>query len=154
MFNQIHSWHIYESGVAALLIRWLQVKQQCLICTKINRPGDSVAREPRVLPCERVRTTHSLQPDRGWTMLRRGWLQSSISVSASQNVQQLWGELMGCQWPPWRMSPWEGRRKGRPSSQPSALLGFGPCGSCFQRQWLRSASLVRCSDKALITTDE
>lgn len=42
----------------------------------------------------------------------------------------------------------------QPPSQPSALLGFGPCGSCFQSQWLRSASLVRCSDKALITTDE
>lgn len=26
----------------------------------------------------------------------------------------------------------------RPSSQPSTPLGFGPCGSCLQSQWLES----------------
>lgn len=78
----------------------------------------------------------------------------SISVSASQKSSNYgastWGaggHLDVCL--PGRISvKW-------PSSLPSTPLGFGPCGSSFQSQWLGYTSLVWwCNDEALITTNE
>lgn len=79
---------------------------------------------------------------------------SSISVHASQKSSNYEGSASGAGGHLDVCLPGRVPVK-RPSSQPSTPLGFGPCGSCLQSQWLGSTSLVWwCNDEALITTNE
>lgn len=79
---------------------------------------------------------------------------SSISVHASQKSSNYGGSASGAGGHLDVCLPGRVPVK-RPSSQPSTPLGFGPCGSCLQSQWLGSTSLVWwCNDEALITTNE
>lgn len=80
---------------------------------------------------------------------------NSISVHASPKVQKLWGGA--CRVPAATLTSVSlgGLLLNGPSCQLLTPLGFGPCGSSLQSQWLGSTSLVWwCSDEALITSKE